>query len=418
MVERRRVVITGIGAVTPVGANWTETWNAVVAGQSGVASITRFDATDYETRFAGEVKGFDAEAVVGKKDARRMDRHTALAVAAASEARLNAGLDSAAIDPTRVGVLVGTGMGSMETLEAGAETLFTHGPCRIGPFFAPMVLPNMAAGMTAIAVGAKGPCFATASACASSAHSLGEAVEMIRRGVADVMYAGGAEAPITRLGVAGFGAMGALSKRNAEPPRASRPFDAERDGFVLAEGAAMLIVEDYDHAARRGVQMLAEVSGYGASDDANHMVQPAPGGEGIARAMELALSDAGLPPSAIGYLNAHATSTRIGEKYETQAIKTAFGEHAPALPISSTKSMTGHLLGAAGALEAAFCTMALRTGILPPTINFEMADPDCDLDYIPNRARKATISAAMNNSLGFGGHNVSMVFSRLTSDAG
>jgi 3-oxoacyl-[acyl-carrier-protein] synthase II len=410
--DRRRVVITGMGAVTPVGANLAETWESVVAGRSGIASITRFDATDYETRFAGEVKGFDAEAVVGRKDARRMDRHAALAVAAACEARFHAGMDSAAIDPTRVGVLVGTGMGSMETLEAGAETLFTQGPKRIGPFFAPMVLPNMAAGMTAIAVGGKGPCYATASACASSAHSIGEAVEMIRRGVADVMFAGGTEAPITRLGVAGFSSMGALSTRNEEPERASRPFDADRDGFVLAEGSAMLVVEEYEHAVKRGAIILAEIAGYGATDDANHMVQPAPGGEGVARAMDLALTDAGLRPSDIGYLNAHATSTRIGEKYETQAIRTAFGDHASHLPVSSTKSMTGHLLGAAGALEAAFCVMALRTGTLPPTINYETPDPECDLDYIPNEARKATITAAMNNSLGFGGHNVSLIFTR------
>ena len=383
-----------------------------MAGRSGIARITRFDATGYETRFAGEVKGFDAEAVVGKKDARRMDRHAAMAVAAACEAQIHAGLDMANVDPTRVGVLVGTGMGSMETLEAGAETLLTQGPSRIGPFFAPMVLPNMAAGVTAIAVGGKGPCFATASACASSAHSIGEAVEMIRRGAADAIYAGGTEAPITRLAVAGFGSMGALSKRNDAPEQASRPFDAERDGFVLAEGAAMLAVEEFEHAVNRGADILAEIVGYGASDDANHMVQPAPGGEGIARAMALALADAGMERSEIGYLNAHATSTKIGEKYETQAIHTAFGEYAASLPVSSTKSMTGHLLGAAGALEAAFCTMALRTGVLPPTINFETPDPECDLDYIPNRARKADITAAMNNSLGFGGHNVSLVLRR------
>lgn len=401
-----------MGAITPVGPDLAATWEAVVAGQSGIALITRFDTADYETRFAGEVKGFDAEAVVGKKDARRMDRHAALAVAAACEARRHAGLDAATLDPTRVGVLVGTGMGSMETLEGGAETLLTQGPNRIGPFFAPMILPNMAAGMTAIAVGGKGPCYATASACASSAHSIGEAVEAIRRGAADVIYAGGTEAPITRLAVAGFGAMGALSRRNDAPERASRPFDAERDGFVLAEGAAMLVVEAFEHAVDRGAEILAEVAGYGASDDANHMVQPAPGGEGIARAMSLALADAGMEASEIGYLNAHATSTRIGEKYETEAIKSAFGEHAARLPISSTKSMTGHLLGAAGALEAAFCVMALGTGDLPPTINYENPDPECDLDYIPNEARSVSITAAMNNSLGFGGHNVSLVIKR------
>jgi 3-oxoacyl-[acyl-carrier-protein] synthase II len=301
----------------------------------------------------------------------------------------------------------------METLEQGAETLLTQGPRRIGPFFAPMALPNMAAGMAAIFLGAKGPCWATASACASSAHAMGEGVEIIRRGAADVIYAGGAEAPVTRLSVAGFGSMGALSTRNDAPARASRPFDAERDGFVLGEGAAVVVLEALEHAQARGATMLAEVAGYAATDDANHMVQPAPGGEGVGRAMSLALRDAGLEPADVGYLNAHATSTKIGEKYETQAIKTVFGDSAYKLPVSSTKSMTGHLLGAAGALEAAYCVMALNMGCVPPTINYETVDPDCDLDYVPNAAREATVNAVMNNSLGFGGHNVSMIFVRV-----
>ena len=346
--KRRRVVVTGLGALSPVGNSAAESWAAVVAGQSGVATITRFDPTDYETRFAGEVKGFDPDAILGKKESRRMDRHAQLGVAAALEARGNAGLADVELDVCRVGVLMGSGMGAMETLEQGAETLLTKGPGRIGPFFAPMSLPNMAAGMAAIFLGAKGPCFGTVSACASSAHAIGESVEMIRRGVVDVMYAGGAEAPVTRLSVAGFGAMGALSKRNDEPERASRPFDADRDGFVLGEGAAVLVLERLEHAEKRGATILAEVAGYAATDDANHMVQPAPDGEGVGRAMRLALADAGLTPGDIGYLNAHATSTKIGEKYETQAIKSVFGERAYQLPISSTKSMTGHLLGAAG----------------------------------------------------------------------
>jgi 3-oxoacyl-[acyl-carrier-protein] synthase II len=408
--KRRRVVVTGLGALSPVGNTASESWDAVVAGRSGVATITRFDPADYETRFAGEVKGFDPDAVLGKKESRRMDRHAQLGVAAALEARANAGLVNAEVDPFRVGVLMGTGMGAMETLEQGAETLLTRGPGRIGPFFAPMSLPNMAAGMSAIFLGAKGPCVGTVSACASSAHAIGEGVEMIRRGVVDVLYAGGTEAPVTRLSVAGFGAMGALSKRNDEPERASRPFDAGRDGFVLGEGAAVLVLESLEHAEKRGATILAEVAGYAATDDANHMVQPAPEGEGVGRAMRLALADAGLSPADIGYLNAHATSTKIGEKYETQAIKFVFGDGAYSLPVSSTKSMTGHLLGAAGSLEATFCINALRTGCLPPTINYETVDPDCDLDYIPNTAREVRLRAVMNNSLGFGGHNVSVIF--------
>jgi len=408
--KRQRVVVTGFGALSPVGNSAAESWAAVVAGQSGVATITRFDPTDYETRFAGEVKGFDPDAILGKKESRRMDRHAQLGVAAALEARGNAGLADVELDVFRVGVLMGSGMGAMETLEQGAETLLTKGPGRIGPFFAPMSLPNMAAGMAAIFLGAKGPCFGTVSACASSAHAIGESVEMIRRGVVDVMYAGGAEAPVTRLSVAGFGAMGALSKRNDAPERASRPFDADRDGFVLGEGAAVLVLERLEHAEKRGATILAEVAGYAATDDANHMVQPAPDGEGVGRAMRLALADAGLTPGDIGYLNAHATSTRIGEKYETQAIKSVFGERAYQLPISSTKSMTGHLLGAAGSLEATFCINALRSGCLPPTINYETIDPECDLNYIPNTAREAKVRAVMNNSLGFGGHNVSVIF--------
>jgi 3-oxoacyl-[acyl-carrier-protein] synthase II len=408
--KRQRVVVTGFGALSPVGNSAAESWAAVVAGRSGVATITRFDPADYETRFAGEVKGFDPDAVLGKKESRRMDRHAQLGVAAALEARTNAHLADAELDPFRVGVSMGSGMGAMETLEQGAETLLTRGPGRIGPFFAPMSLPNMAAGMAAIFLGAKGPCFGTVSACASSAHAIGESVEMIRRGVVDVMYAGGAEAPVTRLSVAGFGAMGALSKRNDAPERASRPFDADRDGFVLGEGAAVLVLESLEHAEKRGATILAEVAGYAATDDANHMVQPAPDGEGVGRAMRLALADAGLTPGDIGYLNAHATSTKIGEKYETQAIKSVFGERAYMLPVSSTKSMTGHLLGAAGSLEATFCINALRRGCLPPTINYETVDPECDLDYVPNSAREAKVRAVMNNSLGFGGHNVSVIF--------
>jgi 3-oxoacyl-[acyl-carrier-protein] synthase II len=399
-----------MGALSPVGLTADESWTAVVAGTSGVGPISRFDATGYETRFAGEVRGFDPD-VVGRKESRRMDRHAQLGVAAALQARESAGLVDYAGDHTRVGVLIGTGMGAMETIELGAETLLSQGPGRIGPFFAPMSLPNMAAGLAAIALNAKGPCFGTVSACASGAHSIGEISSMIQRGLLDVGYAGGAEAPVTRLSVAGFGSMGALSTRNDAPEKASRPFDADRDGFVLGEGAAVLVLEALEHAEARGATILAEVLGYGTTDDANHMVQPAPKGEGIARAMVLALADAGVRPDDIGYLNAHATSTKIGEKYETAAIKTVFGNDTR-LPVSSTKSMTGHLLGAAGALEATFCINALVHGCLPPTINYETVDPDCDLDYVPNVARAADVRYVMNNSLGFGGHNVSVIFGR------
>ena len=401
-----------MGAICPVGNSIAEIWPAIIAGKSGIAGITRFDASEYETRFAGEVRGFEADAILGRKEARRMDRHAQLGVAAALAVRDDGGLATADVDPYRVGVLMGTGMGALETIEQGAETLFSQGPRRIGPFFAPMSLPNMAAGMAAIFLQAKGPCIGTVSACASSAHAIGEGAQTIRRGVADIIYAGGAEAPVTRLSVAGFGSMGALSTRNDMPERASRPFDADRDGFVLGEGAAVIVLESLDHARARGARILAEVAGYAASDDANHMVQPAPGGEGIGRAMTLAMADAGLEPSAIGYVNAHATSTKIGEKYETQAIKSVFGDQAYSVPVSSTKSMTGHLLGAAGSLEAAFCVKALESGCLPPTINYETVDPDCDLDYVPNAARQADISAVMNNSLGFGGHNVSLILTR------
>ncbi|HQY32126.1 MAG TPA: beta-ketoacyl-ACP synthase II [Thermomicrobiales bacterium] len=410
MSGKRRVVVTGFGALSPIGLTAQDAWMSVVAGKSGVGSITRFDPTGYETRFAGEVRGFDPE-VVGRKESRRMDRHAQLGVAAALQAREAAGLVDYSGDPSRVGVLIGTGMGAMETIELGAETLLSKGPRRIGPFFAPMALPNMAPGLAAIALNAKGPCFGTVSACASGAHSIGETFSMIQRGLMDIGYAGGAEAPITRLSVAGFGSMGALSTRNDEPERASRPFDADRDGFVLGEGAAVLVLEALDHAVARGATILAEVLGYGATDDANHMVQPAPNGEGIARAMQIALADAHLAPADIGYLNAHATSTKIGEKYESAAIKTIFGEQTR-LPVSSTKSMTGHLLGAAGALEATFCVNALIHGCLPPTINYQTVDPDCDLDYVPNVARPADLRYVMNNSLGFGGHNVSMIFGR------
>lgn len=408
---RQRVVVTGVGALSAIGNNVDDIWNAAIAGTSGIAPITRFDASEYPTTFAGEVKGFDAAAEIGRKDARRHDRYSQLAMVASRQAVTNAGLDIGPI-AQRVGVLIGTGMGGVETFEQGTENLLNGGPRRVSPFFVPMLLANMASGNVAIDLGAKGPNFAPVSACAASAHAIGEATLMIRNGLADVMIAGGAEAPVTRMGVAGFSSMGALSTRNHAPQEASRPFDAGRDGFVLAEGAASLVLESLDHALARNATILGEVTGYGITDDANHMVQPAPEGEGAARAMGLALTDAGIAAEAIGYLNAHGTSTPLNEKFETAAIRNAFDEHAYSLPISSTKSMTGHLLGAAGGLEAVLTLRALATGTLPPTINQTERDPDCDLDYIPNHARQADISVAMSNSMGFGGHNVSLIFAK------
>jgi 3-oxoacyl-[acyl-carrier-protein] synthase II len=407
----QRVVVTGIGVVSPVGHDARSTWDALVSGKSGIAPITRFDPTGYQTTFAGEVQGFDPAARMGRKDVRRTDRYSHFAVASALEALEHSRLviDDEIAD--RVGVLIGSGMGGAETLDAGMETVLTEGPGRLSPFFMPMFLGNMASGTVAIATGARGPNFAPVSACASSAHAIGEAAAIIRRGQADVVIAGGSEAPLARMVVAGFNAMGALSTRNDDPAAASRPFDAERDGFVLGEGGAALILESAEHAQRRGATVLATLTGYGSTDDANHMVQPAPGGIGAARAMNLALDAAGLRPEEIDYINAHGTSTPLNEKFETQAIKTAFGDAAHRVAISSTKSMTGHLLGAAGALEAALAVMAIENGLLPPTINQTSPDPDCDLDYVPNVARRATVKHVMSNSMGFGGHNVSLIFS-------
>ena len=408
---RRRVVVTGMGALCAIGNDVESIWSAAIAGTSGIAPITRFDAEGFETRFAGEVKEFDAAVAVGRKESRRMDRFSQLSIVAARQAVEQSGLDIA-VNPTRVGTLIATGMGGMETFEAGTESLLNGGPRRVSPFFVPMMLANMASGNVAIDLGTKGPNYAPVSACAASGHAIGEGALMIRQGLADAMVVGGGEAPVTRMGVAGFGSMGALSTRNDDPAGASRPFDKGRDGFVLAEGAAVLVLEEREHALARGATILAEVVGYGTTDDANHMVQPGPGGEGAARAMTLAMTDAGLAPADIGYINAHGTSTPLNEKLETEGIKRAFGEHAYQVPISSTKSMTGHLLGAAGALEAVFSVKVLQKGVLPPTINQEEPDPDCDLDYVPNASREADVSVVMSNSMGFGGHNVSLILAR------
>jgi 3-oxoacyl-[acyl-carrier-protein] synthase II len=408
---RRRVVVTGMGAICAIGNTVDAVWESAAAGRSGVAPITHFDPDGFETTFAAEVKDFDPDESVGRKERRRMDRYTQLAVTATREAVAASGLEIDLV-AERVGVLIGTGMGGIDTFEQGTETMLERGPKRVSPFFVPMTLPNMASGVVAIDIGAKGPNLAPTSACAASAHAIGEAALMVRYGRADVMIAGGSEAPVTRMGVAGFNAMGALSRRNDAPEKASRPFDKERDGFVLAEGAAVLVLEELEHARQRGATILGEVIGYGSTDDANHMVQPAPEGVGAARAMGLALQDAQIDPENVGYINAHGTSTQLNERLETAAMKRAFGEHASSVPISSTKSMTGHLLGAAGSLEAVITLKALQNALLPPTINQEVPDPDCDLDYIPNEAREADVSVAMSNSMGFGGHNVSLIFRR------
>ncbi len=411
MTRPRRIVVTGVGAVTPIGNDVPTFWGAARVGTSGVAPISRWDASAFETTFAAEVRGYDPAPTVGRKEARRMDRYSQFAVTAAREAAADAGLVIADGEAGRVGAIIATAIGGLETIEAGMQTLLEQGPSRVGPFFMPMMLPNMASGNVAIAIGAAGPNYAPVSACAGAAHAIGEAAEIIRRGDADVMLAGGSEAPVTRLSVAGFGAMGALSRRNDDPARASRPFDAGRDGFVLGEGGAVLVLESEERALGRGATILGEVAGYAMTDDAFHLVQPGPGGEGAARAMNLALGKAGLRASEIDYVNAHGTSTPLNEKLETAALRTVFGDALATLPVSSTKSMTGHLLGAAGAIEAVIALMAMRDGVVPPTINYEQPDPDCDLDVVPNVARRGELRHVMSNSLGFGGHNVSLIFS-------
>ncbi|HEV8638013.1 MAG TPA: beta-ketoacyl-ACP synthase II [Chloroflexota bacterium] len=407
--SHRRVVVTGIGLVTPLGVDVPSTWQGLVEGRSGIGPITRFDPAENETRFAGEVKGFDVEQYLDRKEARRMDRFAHYAVAAAKQALDQSGLKIGDDNCERIGAVVGTGIGGIETLSSQFKVLHEKGPSRLSPFLSTMMLANMASGQVGIRFGCRGPNFATVSACASGAHAIGESFEIIRRGAADAMLVGGGEAPIVEIGLGNFNAMRALSIRNDEPEKASRPFDAERDGFVIAEGGGMLLIEAYEHARARGATILAEVVGYGASADAHHVSAPPEGGEGATRSMQQALDQAGMRPEEVGYLNAHATSTGVGDVAETNAIKQVFGPHARRLPISSTKSMTGHLLGAAGAIETIFCILALRDGCLPPTINQEHPDPACDLDYVPNRARPARASVALNNSFGFGGQNASLV---------
>lgn len=408
---KRRVVVTGLGLVTPVGVDTESTWQGVLAGRSGIGPITRFDAAEYPVRIAGEVTDFDPTAHIPPRDAKKMDRFIQFAVAASMMAVKDAGLEPLP-DPERTGVLIGVGLGGLETLEQGFEVVTTRGPKRVSPFTIPKLIANLAPGHVSMMLGARGPNLSSVSACATGAHSIGDAARLIAMDDADVVIAGGAEATITRLGIAGFAAMRALSTRNDDPAGASRPFDAGRNGFVSAEGAGVLVLEEREHALARGATIYAEVAGYGQSSDAFHMTKPSSDGAGAQLAMRNALRDAELAPEAIGYINAHGTSTPFGDAIETLAIKQVFGEHAERLWVSSTKSMTGHMLGAAGAVEAGFCALVLHTGRVPPTINQVDADPDCDLDYVPNTAREGRFDAVLSNSFGFGGTNVSLIFTR------
>ena len=408
-----RVVITGLGALTPLGLDVPTTWQALLEGRSGIGPITRFDPAGMRSRIAGELKGFDPEAALGRKEARRADRFVQMAVVAAQEALADAHLTIDDANRTDVGVIVGSGIGGIETLVEQINVLQTRGPDRVSPFLVPMFIVDLVAGEIAIRIGAQGPNYSIVSACSTSAHCIGEAAEVIRRGDAVAVLAGGSEAGVVPIGVAGFAAMRALSERNDAPERASRPFDAERDGFVMGEGAGVVVLEDFEYAQARGARIYAELLGYGATDDAFHITAPSEGGEGAVRAMRMALRKARLDPHEVGYVNAHGTSTPLNDKLETEALKAVFGRAAYDVPISSTKSMTGHLLGAAGVVEAIVCILAIRDGRLPPTINYEHPDPECDLDYVPNVARERHIDVALTNSLGFGGHNCTLILGRV-----
>ncbi len=408
--DKRRVVITGVGAVTPLGNTAEEFWAGLLEGRSGIGPITRFDATDFPTRIAGELKGFDPLKYIDRKDDRKFDPFLKYAVACATMAVEDAALKTDSVDPTRFGVLVGSGIGGLETLLGNYEVLRTKGPDRVSPFFIPMLIVNMASGVISMRLGAKGPNSSVVTACATGNHAIGDATKIIERGDADVMIAGGSEAIIIPLTIAGFCQMKAMSTRNDDPTRASRPFDAERDGFVCGEGGGLVVLESLEHARRRDARIYAEVVGYGMTGDAHHMTAPDPEGDGAARSMAAALRDAGLEPSAVGYINAHGTSTPYNDRFETLAIKRVFGEHARKLAVSSTKSMTGHLLGAAGGIEAIATAFALHHGVLPPTINYEKPDPDCDLDYVPNQPRKQEVEVALSNAFGFGGTNATLAF--------
>ncbi|MBQ2671009.1 MAG: beta-ketoacyl-ACP synthase II [Clostridia bacterium] len=408
----RRVVITGMGAVTPLGNDVKSFWEGIKSGKNGVSRVTQFDASDLKTQIAAEVKDFEPTDYIDKKEARKMDRFTQLAMVAASEAVADSGLDMEKEDPWRVGVITGSGIGGIGTFEQQHTALMERGPGRVSPFFIPMMIGNIAPAQIAIKFKARGVNENVVTACASSTNAIGDAFRHIQYGQNDVIIAGGAEAVVTKIAFAGFCNMKAMSTRNDDPAHASRPFDAERDGFVLGEGAGFVILEELEHAKARGAKIYAELAGYGATDDAYHITSPIPGGEGGAKAMELAIKDAGLEPKDITYINAHGTSTKYNDHFETDAIKSVFGDAAKTVAVSSTKSMTGHLLGAAGGVEAIVCALAIKEGYIPATINYENPDPDCDLDIVPNRGREQEVTAAMSNSLGFGGHNATIVLKK------
>lgn len=407
----RRVVFTGIGMVTPLGLDVASNWDALTHGRSGIGRITRFDPAPYETQIAGEVKGFEPTAYMDRKEVRRTDRFTHLAVAAAAQALKDAKLETVP-DADRVGTAIATGVGGLETLIDQVILMEQRGPSRLSPFLVPMLMANAASAQCSMQFGLKGPSLTHVSACASSSHAIGESGEIIRRGQADIMVTGGSEAAVLPLAIGAFSTMHAMSRRNDDPERASRPFDKDRDGFVLSEGSAVVVLEEREHALRRGARIYGELVGYGATADAYHITSPSPEGEGNARAMRMALAQAGLAPTDIDYINAHGTSTQPNDREETAAIKQVFGEHARKLAISSTKSMSGHLLGAAGAFEAIACLLAIGSGCLPPTINYTTPDPALDLDYVPNTARSAAIKTALSNSMGFGGHNASLILAK------
>jgi 3-oxoacyl-[acyl-carrier-protein] synthase II len=411
---KRRVVITGLGLLSPVGNDVASTWRALVDGANGVGPITQFDTANFPVTFACELKGFDPLQYMDRKEVKRNDVFTQMALAASVQAMNDAGLNDGGYDPENTGVIIGSGIGGLKVFEAQHDVYRERGPGKISAFFIPMFIPDMAAGIVSIRFNAKGPNYATVSACATSAHAIGDAYRTIQYGDADVMITGGSEAAITPMAIGGFANMQALSENNDDFQHASRPFDKERDGFVMGEGAGMVVLEELEHAKRRGARIYGEVAGYGMTGDAYHITQPAPEGEGAQRSMRRALKDAGIGPADVQYINAHGTSTPYNDQNETKAIKAVFGEHASGLHVSSTKSMTGHTLGAAGGLEFAICTLAVRDGVLPPTINYRTPDPECDLNYVPNKAVKRDVDVALSNSFGFGGHNVTLAVRRFT----
>ena len=406
---KKRVVITGLGAISPVGNTAAELWQALLAGKSGIGPITRFDAAEYDAKIAGEVKDFDPTAFIDKKEARRMDRFTQFAIAAAKMALDDSGIDLAQADKSRIGSFVGSGIGGMDTLHDQYKNLFEKGPNRVSPFFIPMMIANMAAGQVSIAFGLQGPSSCVVTACATGTNCIGDAMKVIQRGDADVMVAGGTEAAISPAGMAGFCAMKALSTRNDAPEKASRPFERDRDGFVMGEGSGIVVLESLEHALARGARIYAELAGYGSNADAYHVTAPAPEGAQAARCMELAIKDAGLQVTDVDYINAHGTSTPLNDKNETLGIKRLFGDHAKNIAVSSIKSMTGHLLGAAGGIECVATALTVLNDMMPPTINYDNPDPDLDLDYVPNQARAKVVKVAISNSFGFGGHNATLL---------